>query len=226
MPVLQPLHVADDVAHEKDAELVFGILREVVAEEQTAARAERKSFDVIFLRVVWRNSIGEPHDIVIRSNSQAADAARGREVLLEQRWRYAQHAGDVVEPVALVVGRQQIGDVDVKVEQIANRVAVLRAIQAVHRLVARNRFAKRPTVERLFQRDGEGLERRLIRTRHALRRHHPAPQLHDHFFPDVGVRSSVGGVHALERKASGLHARGVTGQTVFLDERRIRQGGL
>ncbi len=86
MPVLQPLHVADDVAHEEDAELVFGILREVVAEEQAAARAERKAFDVIFLRVVRGNAIGQPHDIAIGSHGQAADAARSRQVLLEQRW--------------------------------------------------------------------------------------------------------------------------------------------
>ena len=55
---LQPGHVADDVAEEVDAELVLGILREVVAEEQAAARAERQALDVILLRVVRRNAVG------------------------------------------------------------------------------------------------------------------------------------------------------------------------
>ena len=37
-----------------------------------------------------------------------------REIALEQRRRQLQHAGDVVEAVARIVGRQQLGDVDVE----------------------------------------------------------------------------------------------------------------
>ena len=47
---LQAGQVADDVAEKLDAELVLGILREVVLEEQAAASAERQSLDVILLR--------------------------------------------------------------------------------------------------------------------------------------------------------------------------------
>ena len=60
---LQAGHVADDVAEEEDGELVLGVLREVVPEEQAAARAERQPFDVIFLRVVRRNPISCADDI-------------------------------------------------------------------------------------------------------------------------------------------------------------------
>ena len=187
MPVLQPLHVADDIAHEEDAELVLGILREVVAEEQAAARAERETLDVILLRIVRRDAVREANDVLLGADRQAADAARGREVLLEQRRRHAQHACDVVEPVALVVGRQEIGDVHLQVEQVAHRVAVLRPVQTMHRLVAGNGFALRRAVERPFERHCERFERRLIGTRHALRRHHPAAHLHDDLLPHVGV---------------------------------------
>ena len=148
------------------------------------------------------------------------------EILLEQRRRDAQHAGDVVEPVALVVGRQQIGDVDLQVEQIADGVAVLRAIETMDRLVARMDLPDRAAIQRLLERDGERFERRLVGTRHALRRHHPAAQLHDDLLPHVGVRGGVGGIHAFEREAAGLGTSGMAGQAVLLNERRIRQGGL
>ena len=76
---------------------------------------------------------GQAHDVGVGADRQAADLARGRQILLEQRRRDAQHAGLVVEPVALVVGRQQVGDVHVQVQQVADGIAVLGAVQAVHR---------------------------------------------------------------------------------------------
>jgi hypothetical protein len=59
---------------------------------------------------------------------QAAHLARRPEILLEERRRNAQHAGDVVEAEALVVRRQQARPVDLQVEQVADGVAVLGAI--------------------------------------------------------------------------------------------------
>ena len=59
MRELEAGHVADDVAQQEDAELVLGVLREVVPEEQAAARAERQPLDVILLRVVRRNAVAE-----------------------------------------------------------------------------------------------------------------------------------------------------------------------
>ena len=134
---LQAGHVADDVAQQEDVEFVVGVLREVVAEQQAAARAERQSLDVILLRVVGRHAVRLSRTTSrVGADGQAADLARRREVLLEQRRRDAQHARDVVEAVALVVGRQQLGDVDVEIEQVADRVAVFGAVQAMDRLVA------------------------------------------------------------------------------------------
>ena len=106
---LEPGHVADDVAQQQDAELVLGVLREVVRKQQAAARAERQPVDVILLRIVRRNAIGRRESgRVSVPTARLLILPRGAEVLLEQRRRDAQHAGDVVEPVALVVGRQQV----------------------------------------------------------------------------------------------------------------------
>ena len=115
MRELEPGHVADDVPQQLDAEVVVGVLRKVVPEEQAAARAERQSLDVVLLRVVGRNAIGQRRTTSLsNADRQAADLARGRQVLLEQRRRDPQNVGDVVEPVALVVGRQQSSDVDLE----------------------------------------------------------------------------------------------------------------
>ena len=65
------------------------------------------------------------------------DARRRRGVRLEQRRRDRQRAGDVVEAVARVVRRQQRRDVDLEVEQVANRVGVLGPIQPVQHHRAR-----------------------------------------------------------------------------------------
>ena len=50
-----------------------------------------------------------------RADGEPADLVGRREIALEQRRRQLQHAGDVVEAVARLVGRQQLGDLDVEV---------------------------------------------------------------------------------------------------------------
>ena len=144
------------------------------------------------------------------------------EVLLEQRRRDAQHAGDVVEAVALVVGGQQVGDVDLEIEQVADGVAVLGAVQAVDRLVARVRRRLRAWRSSVCSSattnafsvgsSGRGMPCGGIMP--------PRSFTHD-LFPDVGVRAGVGRVHAFEREPAGLDAVVVAGDAVLLNERLI-----
>ena len=54
---LEPGHVADDVLQQVDAEVVVAVEREVVADQDAAARAERQAFDVIVLRAIGRHAI-------------------------------------------------------------------------------------------------------------------------------------------------------------------------
>ena len=131
------------------------VLRERVAEQQAAARAERQPVDLFLLRVVRRDPERQPHHVLVGADREAADSARGRQVLFEQRRRDAQHAGLVVEPVALVVGGQQVGDVHLQVEQIADGVAVLGAVQPVHRLEPGIGMLPRLRFELPFERGGE-----------------------------------------------------------------------
>jgi hypothetical protein len=126
--------------------------------------------------------------------------------------------------MALIVSGQQIGDVDVEIEQIANRVAVLGAVQAMNRFVAGIGSGERRAIERLLQVHRDALDRRLIGARHALRRHHPAAQLEHDLLPDLRMRSRVGQLQALEREAAGLQAFVVAGLAVLLNQRLIVRG--
>ena len=155
------------------------------------------------------------------AHGQAADLARGRQVLLEQRRRDAQHAGDVVEPVALIVGGQQIGDVDFEVEQVANRVAVFGPVQPMDRLdagIGCCRAWRRACLERDDERFSVGSSGRGIpcggimppcslttpspRSRHARR---------------------LRRIDAVEGHAAGLGAIVVAAGAVLLNERLIRK---
>ena len=172
---LEPGHVADDVLQQVDAEVVVGIEREVVVDDDAAARAERQPFDVIALRAIGRHPVhrARPARRVGSPTASAGDLARRRQVLFEQRRRHLQHVRDVVEPVRLVVGRQESGRVDLEREQIADRVGVLGAVQAVKRRPAGVGFRERRAIDRSFRETRRTPSmRRLVGPRRAERGHH------------------------------------------------------
>ncbi len=89
------------------------------------------------------------------ADGQPADPARGRHVALEQRRRGREHGRDVVESVARIVDRQPLARLDVDGQQIADRVAVLGAIQPVNRRPARIGVCRSRAVERRLEESGE-----------------------------------------------------------------------
>ena len=112
-------------------EVVRRVGRELVLDDQAAARAERQAFDVVVLRRVGRDAIRRLRRRGHVAEREAADLAGGGQIRLEQRGREAECARLVVEAAARVVGRQELRGVDVEREQIANRVPVLGAVQAM-----------------------------------------------------------------------------------------------
>ena len=118
-----------------------------------------------------------------------ADALRGGDVPLEQQRRRLQRRRDVVEAEVGAVARQQLGDVDVEREQIANRVAVFGAVQTVDHVAARACCA--PAHARSSDAASQRREADVLgfgRVRHALRRHGAHAQLAQHALPGLGVR--------------------------------------
>ena len=124
-------------------ELVLAVRREVVAGDDAAARAEGHAVEALVLRGVARRQIGGLGRRLPVADRHAGDARRRRRVRLEQRRRDRQRPGDVVEAVGRIVGRQQRGGVDLQVEQIADGVGVLGAVQSMQDDRARSRSVRR-----------------------------------------------------------------------------------
>ena len=65
------------IACESDLNFIFGVLRERVCNQRTAARAQGQSFDVLFLRDVCANPDCLSTDRTRRAHREAADLLRG-----------------------------------------------------------------------------------------------------------------------------------------------------
>ena len=117
--------------------------------QRAAARAERQSRQVDVLRqVVGDAEVVDARRPRGRADGQAAHLLRRGQVALHQRRRQLEHAGNVVEPVAHIVAGQERRDVEIEAQQIAHRVAVLDAVQAMERFGAARVRAPRPTRDR------------------------------------------------------------------------------
>ena len=123
-------------AIERQREVVFGVEREVVGDDQTANRSERQTLDVLVLRSILPDAIRIRSWRDRRTDGQRADAIGGDEIALEQCRRRAEHLRHVVEAERRVVWWQQRRDVDVERQQIANRVRILTAIEASNQRAA------------------------------------------------------------------------------------------
>ncbi len=130
-------HALIQVAGQPRPDFVDAVHRKRVANQRAAASAERQPGQLLVLRQIVR----DPEIIDVRCRQWCADREathllRRRQITLHQRRRHLQHACDVVEPVAHIVGRQQCGDVDVEIEDVANGVPVLGPVETMKRLGA------------------------------------------------------------------------------------------
>ena len=209
----------------QDLEDVLRVLGEVVVDHHSAAGAERQPLHAAVLAQVGGDAEGlgrrRRHR---RRHRESADLARRRQVALHQRRRDAEDAGDVVEAVARVVGRQQLADVDVERQQIAHRVAVLRPAQAVERLRAPGIGIGRGGVVELALEPGAELRVGSgLRARPRTGRHRPGAQLADDLLPDLGVRGHVGHVDRARGQRQAARSQPVV---VARDAVAVEQGAL
>ena len=198
-----------------------------------AARAERRPVDVLLLSNGLRHPIGfDPRRDPPIADRHPSDRVTGPDVALHQGRRDREALGDVVEAVALVVGRQQRVDVELETEQVADRIGVLGAIETMQRRFPRVRRRESGLVERPFDRREESVDPGGIGTPRVGRRHHPRANLANHFFPGGGVRRHPGFVQVRQRQVAALHPVVVTADAVLADQRAVsrrrgrRSGGL
>ncbi len=133
------------------------------------------------------------------TDGERADPARRRQVAFEEDRGQPEHVGNVVEPGARIVGGEQRGRIDLKREQVADRVGVLGAIQTVHERPARLRVRGRDAVERRLERRHQRPPLLVGRRGPARRRHHAGAHLPNDLFPQFDVAANVGGVGDVER---------------------------
>ena len=198
--------VADDVVREVPVEAdpyrVLAVDGEVVPNRDAAARAERQQVVLPLvlhqagMHPVGRDGGADGGD----ADGEAADAARGREVPRHQVRRDREHVAVVVEAVLVgVVGRQQLGDVDVDREEVADGGVVLGPVQAVERLAAaRVRAGEGHGVDLALEPRGDGAVGGLGGPRAARRRHRPRAELDDDPLPGLGVGADVREVVGVE----------------------------
>ena len=125
------------ISRQLNANRVLTISWKGVAQHRAAARAERQAVQSIVLPKFGRDVIrlGDGIDCC-RADRHTADLSRGAQIALHQRRRHPLHAGDVVEAVAHIIGRQHGGDVDVDRQQIADHVPIFGSIEPMQRFGA------------------------------------------------------------------------------------------
>ena len=172
--------------------------------------------------IVGNAVIIDARDFRRQPDRKATDALRRLEIALEQRRRNFEHACDVVETVARIVRRQQLGDDDYHAEQIPDCVGVLAAIEAMERHgPARIGVLGGGGIERGLEPADElgALPRRQRRT--IGRRHHSCAQLANDGFPQCGVGMDIGEADRFQRQPPGDFGVVVAVDAVLLDQRLL-----
>ena len=197
-----------------------GIEREGVLDQRAATRSERQPVEVIRLREITGHAIrrrrGREQQV---ADGEAAHLhGRGR-VSLDQRRRHAQRIGDVVETLARIVRRQQRRRVDVEMEQIANRVGVLRPVHPMQKMTARIRRERRCAIELRLEARGKAVQRRSLGARHAGWRHQPCANLPHDLLEDIGMIAGLRRIKSGKTQIARQRPRVVTGDAVLVDQR-------
>ena len=199
-----------------------------MAHREAAPRAERQLLaHAAFLPLRVGNGVGldgGPDRGV--AEGEPADLLGRDHVAVEQDRGDRQHVGDVVEPVAGLVGRQQLPLVDLQGEQVADGVAVLDAVQAVDGRTARIGVGRRGRVESGLEDVGGGGVGLGIRPRSARRGHRLPAQLAYDLLPGFdfpGHAADVLGVDGLQAQ-SGLTRAVVVARHAVPIEQRPRRG--
>src|SRR5207244_3030243 len=102
------------IPHQPNLNLVLRVDWKRIVDNRSAARSERQSFDVVFLRKIGRNQ----HDVSTGSahgapHGEPADLLRCRQISLEQSRRKSSDT-DIVEAITGIVLRKERCNINIK----------------------------------------------------------------------------------------------------------------
>ena len=158
------------------------------------------------------------------AHGQPADPARRRHVALQQPRSHGQDVGVVVEAVGEIVGRQHRPGIDLQVQQIADGVRVLQAVEAMNGRPAGIRLCGGGAVEGGLQPRRERVVGRGVRPRAARRGHRLRTQLLEDLLPNIGVYPDVLDVDGVEGEVPRQQALVVAGDAVAVEHRPPSRG--
>ena len=196
----QARDIPAQIARKPDLDVVVAVLRERVGHRRAAARADRQTGHMIFLRQIGRqpNGVGLQRRLCA-ADRETADFLRGRNVAVQERRRKIADR-DVVEAVSAVIRWQQRRGVDVERQQVSDGVLIFGSIQATERLRATGvRFGGGSRIELSLQPCQQRATIVLRRLRHAGRGHGARVHLAHHLLPDFRLRTRVGKVDPVQR---------------------------
>ena len=215
-PAAQRFHLED----------IVGIERELIADRRAAARSERQAVEAHVLRKIGPQTEGlrRRRDGRI-ANGDTADLAGRGHVAIQERRRHFQDAGDVVEAVAHVVGRENGRDIDVEREEVSNRVLVLGAIQPMDGLGSTGIGAgRRVAIDLALEPRGQRVRARLVGPWPAGRRHRAGSQLPNDFFPRLCVGRNIVQAGMVQHQTGDLRLLVVAADAVAIEECALRRG--
>jgi hypothetical protein len=212
----------EETARPADADLVLGIEREDVVRQNAAARAERHPLEM----TVLRHPAGRRIRRLLRADRRVADgdpadSRSGGDVALHQCRRDAECARDVVESRARVVGRQHRRHLDREMQQIANGVGILGAIEPVQSRSTGIRIGAVGRVEGMLEPGDDFSLLACVRPRRTRRRHESALELANRRFPDFGLVRQRLMAQVVERKSTGKIDTVVTLDAILVDSRPL-----
>jgi len=116
-----------------------------------------------------------------------------------------------------IIGRQELRGLHFDREQVANRIRIFGAVEAVE--AWRRQMGDRTAIECIFHPADQRLKGGRIRPPHSCRRHHARPKSPDDFFPDFRMVPELCEVQLVQQQVGRLQPRVVAHHTILVDER-------
>ena len=170
--------------------------------------------------IIFHRAVAHEHRRHVRiAHGPARDGRRRGYVPVQQCRRYRKRFRVVLESERLLIRRQHRLGVHVHRDQIPHGVGVFGAIQTMQAGgPARVHVSRSRAVDSRFQPTGNRIVGRVIRARHARRRHRTASQLHDDLFPRLRRVGDVLGIRAIQHEIRGLQLLVMTGDAVLIHQ--------